>query len=76
MSSFSAGLGASILSPTPSQTEFERNEAASDVELNGESACRDPSPEEKGKDKVVYGEYLEDHRILLNRRIKFFFQQP
>ena len=44
------------MSPTPTHTEAERNEAASDVELNGEFACRDPSPDEKGKDKVVYGE--------------------
>ena len=63
------------MSPTPTHTEAERNEAASDVEENGELACRDPSPDEKGKDKVVYGEYLEDHNILLNRH-KFLLQRP
>ena len=66
MGSFFTGLEASILSPTPTHTEAERNKTVSEVELNGESACRDPSPEDKGKDKVVYGEYLEDHHILLN----------
>ena len=76
MSSLFAGLGASILSPIPTHREAERNKSASEVELNGESACRDPSPEEKGgKDKVVYGEYLEDHHILLNRH-KFLLQRP
>lgn len=69
---------ATMLRPTPTHMEAERDENGGDnmsapqVDVNGEAAGRDPNSEaaaaaEESNDKVIYGKRLRDHQNVLNR---------